>query len=193
MAMALVVLALGSIVAGYIGVPHALGGTNRLEAYLAPSFEVSHTAEIQEAAGDRGDEAAHGDEATELTLMAVSSAIALAGIGIAWYFFSFNPRASDAVAHRFSRLRSLLAHKYYVDELYDHGIVTPLERFSEEGLWKRFDVILIDGVVNGTCHTVRGVGAVLRRVQTGSVRVYAASFLLGTVGTVLALGYYFWP
>ena len=44
MAIPLIVLAIGSILAGYVGVPHALGGTNRIERFLEPSFEVSESA-----------------------------------------------------------------------------------------------------------------------------------------------------
>ena len=44
MAIPLIVLAIGSILAGYVGVPHALGGPNRIERFLEPSFEVSESA-----------------------------------------------------------------------------------------------------------------------------------------------------
>jgi NADH:ubiquinone oxidoreductase subunit 5 (subunit L)/multisubunit Na+/H+ antiporter MnhA subunit len=60
---------------------------------------------------------------------------------------------------------------------------------SEEGLWKIVDVRVIDGAVNGVGHLVSGGSDRLRRVQTGSVRAYAASILLGVVAV---LGYYLW-
>ena len=60
---------------------------------------------------------------------------------------------------------------------------------SEEGLWKRVDVRLIDGLVNGVGRAVTGSSELLRRLQTGSVRAYAASLFLGVV---LILGYYLW-
>ena len=49
---------------------------------------------------------------------------------------------------------------------------------------------VVDGAVNGVAQTVAGSSELLRRVQTGSVRTYAASLLLGVVAI---LGYYLWP
>jgi len=48
---------------------------------------------------------------------------------------------------------------------------------------------VIDGAVNGVAETVGGAATVLRRLQTGSVRAYAASLF---VGVVAILGYYLW-
>jgi len=98
-------------------------------------------------------------------------------------------RAADRVAERFRGLRQLLANKYYVDEIYDATVVQPIRIVSEEALWKKIDVRLIDGAVNGAGEIVGGLSEVGRRLQTGSVRTYAASLL---VGVVLALGYYLW-
>jgi NADH-quinone oxidoreductase subunit L len=77
-----------------------------------------------------------------------------------------------------------------VDEAYDATIVQPIRSASQDGLWRWFDVRVIDGAVNGAGTIVEGGAAVLRRVQTGSVRAYAGSLL---VGVVMILGYYLWP
>jgi NADH-quinone oxidoreductase subunit L len=184
MAIALVVLAVGSIVAGFFGVPHALGGHNQIEAFLAPSFQaMTLTGEAAHAA------AAHGDIATELGLMGFSVAVALAGIALAYFLFKKNPQRADALATQFSGVHTVLANKYYVDEIYNAVFVQPIKRVSETGLWKVVDAGLIDGIVNGVGLTVRGWSAVLRRVQTGSVRAYAMSIF---VGVVAILGYYLW-
>jgi len=60
---------------------------------------------------------------------------------------------------------------------------------SEEGLWKGVDVRGIDGAVNGTAQGVAGLADLLRRLQSGSVRAYAAGLICGVV---LVLGYYLW-
>ena len=86
-------------------------------------------------------------------------------------------------------MHRLLANKYYVDEVYDAAIVQPIRIVSEEGLWRGIDVRVIDAAVNGVGNAVGGASELLRRVQTGSVRTYAASFFLGVV---LILGYYLW-
>ena len=185
MAIALVVLAVGSIVAGFFGVPHALGGHNQIEAFLEPSFhamtltagEVAHAAAV------------HGDIATELGLMGFSVAVALAGIVLAYFLFKKSPQRADALATQFSGVHRVLSNKYYVDEIYNAVFVQPIKRISEGTLWKVVDAGIIDGVVNGVGLTVRGWSAVLRRVQTGSVRAYAMSIF---VGVVAILGYYLW-
>jgi len=194
MAFALVILAVGSILAGYVGIPHALGGSNAIEQYLEPSF-VAHeeaaeggAAAVAEHEAEAGHDAA-AEESLELTLMGVSTAVALTGIGIAFFFFLKNRSAADGIAAQFSGLRNLLANKYYVDEAYDATIVQPIKLASEQGLWKGIDVGVIDGTVNGVAHSVGGASEVLRRLQTGSVRAYAASLFLGVV---VSLGYYLW-
>ena len=73
--------------------------------------------------------------------------------------------------------------------MYEAAIVQPIRIVSDEALWKVVDVRLIDGAVNGVGDTVGGGSEVLRRVQSGSVRTYAASLLLGVV---MILGYYLW-
>jgi NADH-quinone oxidoreductase subunit L len=193
MAIVLILLAVGSIVAGFVGVPHALGGSNRIEQFLEPSFHVSHeatgAAETGEPAAAAGHEAVSAAN-LEATLMAVSVAIALTGIGLAAVFFLKRKEAAAALAARFSGLHRLLVNKYYVDEIYDGAVVEPIRILSTDGLWKVVDVGLIDGAVNGTGESVAGLASALRRLQTGSVKTYAASVFFGVV---LILGYYLWP
>ena len=155
-------LAIGSVAAGYAGI----GG--RFERFLEPSFGLH----AEEATADAG---------LETTLMVVSSLVAVAGIGIAMFFFLKRREAADRVARRFAGLHRVLEHKYYVDEVYDAALVQPNHLVSEEGLWKTIDVKVIDGAVNGVADAVRGGSEILRLLQTGSVRAYAASLFLGVV------------
>ncbi|MEO6223177.1 MAG: hypothetical protein ABIP90_07985, partial [Vicinamibacterales bacterium] len=206
MAIALVILAIGSVGAGLFGVPHALGGSNRIEAFLEPSFhamtsegvvldsgiEPVPTVAVEaavEAAHETGGAAEHGDTNTELLLMLGSVMVALAGIGVATVFFLKSPQRADAMAAQFSGVHRLLLNKYYVDEIYDGAIVQPIKRLSTGVLWRGIDAGLIDGSVNGVGLIVRAWSAVLRRVQTGSVRAYAMSIF---VGVVSILGYFLW-
>jgi NADH-quinone oxidoreductase subunit L len=206
MAAVLVTLAVGSVLAGFVGVPAALGGSNRIEHFLAPSFSAhgavdDHAAASADAARARGlgaeagaiDAAEHGGAddhvALERTLMLVSTVIALLGIGLAYFFYMRRPQAAEAVAARAGPLHRVLLRKYYVDEAYDAAVVQPIRRLSERVLWRQVDAGLIDGAVNGTGDFVGAGSAVLRRLQTGSVRAYAASIFLGVV---LIVGYYLW-
>jgi len=190
MALVLIVLAIGSVLAGYVGVPHVLGGQNHLAAWLAPSFAAPGAIVAGEVAGglEAPAKAAEG-AALELTLMGVSSAIALIGIGIAAFIWLRRPEIAAAMARHYPGLHRLLLNKYYVDEVYDAMVVQPIQVGSQDILWRGFDVRVIDGAVNGTGVIVAAGSAVLRQLQTGSVRAYAGSMF---IGVVVILGYYLW-
>jgi NADH-quinone oxidoreductase subunit L len=199
MTFVLIALAVGSILAGYIGVPHALGGHNALHAWLEPVFEAPHAAAegapaeggLAEAApAEPAAEAAlHAEEALELTLMGVSSAIAVLGILIAFAIWVRKRVIAERFAETYPGIHRLLLNKYYVDELYDASIVQPIKVISRDGLWRGFDVSVIDGLVNGAGRVVDTGATTLRRLQTGSVRAYAGSLF---VGVIVILGYYLW-
>ena len=121
--------------------------------------------------------------------MALSAGVAIAGIGIAAFFWLRRRDAAAATAQRFGGVHRVLLNKYYVDELYDATIVHPIQQLSTGGLWKGVDATVIDGMVNGVGLGVRGLSGGLRRMQTGSIRTYAASLFLGVV---LILGWYLW-
>jgi NADH-quinone oxidoreductase subunit L len=186
MAIVLVVLAIGAATAGYVGVPHALGGSNRLEGFLERSFEPGAesgetVAAVEQAATP---DATHN---VEVSLMLVSTVVALAGIGIATFVFLLRREVGQRLAVRFAGVHRVLSNKYYVDEFYQAAIVDPLVTISRQGLWRALDSRVIDGSVNGIGTLVRGGAAALRQMQTGSVRSYAAALFLGVV---LILGYY---
>ena len=198
MAIALVVLAIGSVAAGYVGVPTVLGGSNRIESYLEPSFVAGSEAIAGEpaaadavagehAAAPEGGAAEHESGSMEMMLMIVSVLVAGAGILTATYFFKWKPEAADGMAAEFSGVHTVLLNKYYVDELYNAVIVQPIKQVSSGVLWRGVDAGLIDGSVNAVGLVVRGWSAVLRRLQTGSVRAYAMSLF---VGVVVIVGYY---
>jgi NADH-quinone oxidoreductase subunit L len=197
MALALVVLALGSVLAGYIGIPGALGGHNALGSWLAPSFSArsvttlaaGQVAEAGQGASGAGEAGGEVEGGLELSLMVVSSIVALVGIGLAAFIWLKRREIADRVAATFPGVYRLLLNKYYVDEIYDTTIVQPIRIVSQEGLWRGVDVHIIDGAVNGTASIVDGSASLLRRLQSGSVRAYAGSLF---VGVVLILGYYLW-
>jgi NADH-quinone oxidoreductase subunit L len=194
MALVLVILASGSAVAGYIGIPEALGGHHALGTWLAPSFvarSVTTLAEGQvgEAGAAAGEAAGEASGGLELSLMIVSSVVAIAGIALAAFVWLKRRELADKAAAAFPGLYRLLLNKYYVDEVYDATIVEPIRIVSQEGLWRGIDVNIIDGAVNGTASIVDGGSSLLRRLQSGSVRGYAGSLFLGVV---LILGYYLW-
>jgi NADH-quinone oxidoreductase subunit L len=194
MAVALVVLALGSVLAGYLGVPQALGGGNAIGSWLAPSFSARSVTtlaagQVAEAGQGAGETVGEGERGLELSLMVVSSIVALVGIGLAAFVWMKRRAIADRMAAAFPGVYRLLLNKYYVDEVYDATLVQPIRIVSQEGLWRGVDVHIIDGAVNGTASIIDGSSSLLRRLQSGSVRAYAGSLF---IGVVLILGYYLW-
>jgi NADH-quinone oxidoreductase subunit L len=114
----------------------------------------------------------------ERTLAGLSVLLALLGIAIGW--FVFNPQP-------LRKLPRILVDKWRVDELYNGYIVDPITTLSREGFWKGFDLGFIDGVVNGAGYFTMAMGSVLRRIQVGFIRSYAAIILLGAL---VVLGYF---
>ena len=193
MALALIVLAIGSVAAGWIGIP----GNNVLADWLHPAFEAPRAAAAvagkpaaaAEPAAAEGEAAAESHETLEFALMGVSTAIAVAGIWFAWMVWVKRRSIAENAAREFGWLHRLLLNKYYVDEIYDATIVQPIRLASQEGLWRGFDVKVIDGAVNGAAAIVNTSATVMRRLQTGSVKTYAGSVF---VGVVAILAYYLW-
>ena len=170
-----------------------------------PTGEFAHLAEAEPAHDEHGAAEGHAagghaaeglaavehganHEALELTLMGVSSGIAFLGIGFAAFVWLRRRDLAASAARSLAPVHRTLLKKYYVDEIYDAVIVRPIHAFSRDGLW-RMDAGLVDGAVNGVAAIVAHSASALRRLQTGSVRAYAGSVL---VGVVLLLGYYFW-
>ncbi len=187
MTIPLMVLAFLSIVGGYVGIPHVLGGANHIHEFLAPvvgggaepvktQAMFSLISEAWAAGGGAG-----GHSATlELFLMALSVVIALIGIGIAYYLYLKNPHLPKALAERWKGLYALVSNKYYVDEIYQVLFVNSLKKLAT-GLWKGFDEFVIDGTINGTAYFIGWLSGVMRKMQTGLVQNYAFSIIIGSV------------
>jgi NADH-quinone oxidoreductase subunit L len=159
-----------------------------LADWLHPSFEAPRVAAVATEAA-AGTEATTDHHTTEVVLMVVSTAVAVAGIWFAYIVWVKRRSIAENAARRFAPIHRLLLNKYYVDEIYDAALVQPIRVASTEGLWRGFDVKIIDGAVNGTATIVNSSAAWLRRLQTGSVKTYAGSVF---VGVVAILAYYLW-
>jgi NADH-quinone oxidoreductase subunit L len=204
MTVPLIILAFLSTVGGLVGVPYAMssifggGDVNVFERILEPVIakkgehkEASHSEGAKEiahlAASDSQPQTAkpelHSEHSVEeisverwLALLSVG--IALLGIVIGVALFGNNPLRA---------MPKLLENKWYVDEIYNRLIVDPMTRFSREGLWKGFDLGVIDGVIHGIGQFVTMIGSLARTIQVGFVRSYAAFILLGAL---VILGYF---
>jgi NADH-quinone oxidoreductase subunit L len=167
MTLPLILLALLSLIGGWVGIPAALGGHNEFEHFLAPVFE-STTAAIPPAS--------HG---IELTLAAVSLLTAALGFFIAYLFYYRKPGTAAALAAKYRLAYSLLNHKYWVDEIYGRLIITPLLALSRLIL----NGLIDGGIIQGTGATLgasaRGGGWLVRRIQSGNIRSYAGWLAAG--------------
>ncbi|MGA3076856.1 MAG: NADH-quinone oxidoreductase subunit L [Bryobacteraceae bacterium] len=128
------------------------------------------------------------EESHDIGPVVVSVAFGLAGIALAWLFYVAKPGLPDQVVATFSGLYKLIYNKYFVDEIYAAVVVNPVVSGSREVLWKGVDVAVIDGAVNGVGTQARGIGGVLKRLQSGNIRSYAAWVLLGSVVLLFVMG-----
>jgi NADH-quinone oxidoreductase subunit L len=192
MTIPLVVLAFLSIVGGYIGIPHVLGGANQFHEFLAPVVggtepAKAHAAiELVASAWASAGEAGSHSAALELLLMALSVGIALVGIGIAYFLYVKNPALPKKIAGTWKGLYGWVFNKYYVDEAYEVLFVNSMKGLGT-AFWKGVDEFIIDGTVNGIAYFFGGLSGLIRKMQTGFAQNYALAMVLG--GVVLA-GYY---
>ncbi|MCH7665872.1 MAG: hypothetical protein IH936_08095 [Acidobacteria bacterium] len=183
MTVPLMVLAVGSVLAGYLGLPK-LGAFdwNLFGHYLEP---------VLVRVGDVGHAAQHGHHASvgvELILMALSVAVAGFGIYFAWTLYGAPRGEAQALAggerwaQRFPTVHNLLFNKYYVDEIYDASVVKGTWA-TARGLF-RFDAGFIDGVlVNGARHFTVGVS-----LLAGFFDKYAVDGLVNLTGWLMKAG-----
>jgi NADH-quinone oxidoreductase subunit L len=191
------ILAIGSVGAGLLWIPHVF---TPFEHWLEPVMG-HHGAVAAEA---------HGEVATELTLMVVSVLVALAGIGLAWLMYLRRALSPDVFATALGGAPyRAVYNKYWVDELYDLVFVRGALVLCRIAAW--FDQHVIDGIVNLSALVVRGVsqltgaidnyivdGAVnaaadvtqrvgrrVRNLQTGAISAYLYVIVFGVLGGVL--------
>ena len=179
MTIPLVILAFLSAVAGFLGLPEVFGeSANRIAAFLAPIFLRIGLASDEPPA--------HAlSPATEWLLIGASVAVAVIGILVAWnWYVKRRGEPAARVAASFPALYRLVAEKFRIDELYGVLFVRPFTWLARV-LWKVVDVLIIDGVLNAGAFLVELVGDVLRFLQTGNVRNYALTFLIGIVALLL--------
>jgi NADH-quinone oxidoreductase subunit L len=123
------------------------------------------------------------------TLAWISAGIGIAGILLAYVFYVAKRGLADSFAKAMNGFYTLVFNKYYVDEFYNAVVVRPLVAISRIVLWRGVDAGLIDGTVNGVGARSRGVGSILRLLQSGNIRTYAAWVVLGSIVALIAIGF----
>lgn len=168
MVVPLMVLATLSAVAGFVGVPEAIGGSNAFHHFMASVFGAGPAEGVAE-----------GSAGLEVTMMIVSVAVGAGGIILAWFMYRLRPELPGKVATAFAPVQKLLYNKYYFDEIYDALFVRSLKWASAHILWSFVDVGVIDGFVNAVASLVEAASRVLRRLQSGYYNQYALGMAFG--------------
>ena len=205
MALPLILLAIPSVLIGFVGFPPEDGPLHHFlepvfEEEAAPAEEAAALSFMQEEpageAGEAGEgaaaeeehaeEAAHAEEehhvslATTITFGVISTGVALAGIFLAYLTYIRGTINPVAVAQRFSGIYNFLYNKWYFDEIYDRLLVQPLKTLASFA-WRVIDEGIIDATVNGVATGIGAISQRLRHVQTGLVANYALAIALGMV------------
>ncbi len=176
----LVVLAIGSVVAGWVGWPSAIWGSNHFEHFLSPAFQ-----QVEQAAAEAHPEAA----STEIAFMLISIAAAAVGLFFAWLLYYKRRDLPQKITAHLGGIYDAVRNKYYVDEGYQALFVWPLIEGSRVLLWRAIDVGAIDKTVNEAADGARALSGEVRTMQSGNIRSYAGWV---AAGAALALIYMLW-
>jgi len=178
----LAVLAVLSVVGGWVGVPTALHGHNEIEHFLEPVFGAPVVAASAEGAG------------LEISLAALSVAVALTGLGFAYVWYYRKPGTAAKLAEKMKPVYSMLEHKYWVDEFYNGVLGTGLMIFTRGILEIGFERAIVNGTGKLSGYTARGIGSGLRRQISGNIRSYAGWLALGAAAVlaIMIFGHGLW-
>jgi NADH-quinone oxidoreductase subunit L len=194
----LAALAVLSTVGGLVGFPGWSHISNRFEHFLEPVLKIpEHAESAVHATGE------------ELVFTILSVAIALLGIYLAHHFYVAHPGRADRVTEKIKGFYRLVYRKYFVDEIYDALFVNRIKDLGKACFF--VDSRFVDGAVNGTAATTRGVATLSRlfdtyivdglvnlvgwinmrmnriatSFQTGFVQRYALTAIFGVVAVIL--------
>ncbi|MBN1320786.1 MAG: NADH-quinone oxidoreductase subunit L [Thermoleophilia bacterium] len=166
MIVPLIVLAAGSLLVGFLGLPGRFGALQRfLEPVFSPANNILGFVE-------------HGLSVIDYVLMVASVIVAGLGIVLAWFMYVRRTDLPALVGRKLRPVYKVVYNKFYVDEFYAATVV----RLTVDGsrwVWKNFDDRIIDGAVNGTAWLWQHAGALARPLQTGRVQNYLLGMFIG--------------
>ncbi|GGK61767.1 NADH dehydrogenase subunit L [Rufibacter glacialis] len=181
MTIPLIILAILSTIGGFMGLPAVFSQNHLLGNFLSPIYELARRA-VPSAF-----EAHHLSHETEYILMAISVAVAVVAIILAYFIYGKKRTVPAEEGAALSPLHKLVYNKYYVDELYNGLIVKPVMGLST-GLYRFVERGIIDPIVNGFGKGVLGGGRSLRFVQSGATGSYLLLMVLG-IALILLLNF----
>jgi NADH-quinone oxidoreductase subunit L len=174
MTIPLMVLAVLSVVGGFIGLPHAVGESMHMHWHWLDHY-LDGTVVMP---------ALHMDLNTELMLMGLATVIAIGGIYYAWLKYAKRGELALEDKDITSASHKLLLNKYWFDELYDAIIRKPVDAISK-AFSSFIEPHVIDGLVEGTGSSTDATGNKLRLLQSGSLFFYILAFVVGLIALLL--------
>jgi NADH-quinone oxidoreductase subunit L len=169
MTIPLIILGFGSMVIGWIGVPEAIGGANRLGKFLDPIFHLSTL------------EANGVSPKLEPMLMLVSFLVACLGAGLAWYIYGLKHTLTKKLMQKFPKEQRMFEHKYYVDEFYNATVVRLVKAFAQWVSDRLVEQLLVGRLVEAAAQGITRLSKNVQKLQTGLVRAYLAYVVMGAV------------
>jgi NADH-quinone oxidoreductase subunit L len=181
MTLPLIVLAILSVIGGFMGIPEIFHFPHALAEFLNPIYEGSRT--VNPEFGKL-----HIDHSTEWLLMAISVAVAVVAIVFAYIRFGKgnNVPAEDS---EITGVQKLIYNKYYVDEGYQSMFINPVKKMSAF-FSRTVEPKGFDGGVIGVGNLVDFLSGTLRRIQTGSTATYLFAMVIG-IALIMALNFNF--
>ena len=168
----LVILGVLALAGGWIGIPKALGGGDQFAHFLEPVVSAASTP-------------ASDNENQERLFSVLSVVMGLIGWFVADLFYRRKPGMADRLVERASGVYHVLVNKYWIDQIYNDLIVTPLLFLSRYLLWGAVDRGVITGGGALAAGSMRGLGALVQRVQSGNIRSYAGWLAVGAAALIL--------
>jgi NADH-quinone oxidoreductase subunit L len=201
MLVPLILLAVLAFAGGWIGIPQALGGGDQFDHFLgpvihpAPSYEQVRVT-LDEQGVRRATEISTPEPARRVGIESQErwfSVFSVVMAAIGWFFadllYRRKPGTADHFVERIRGVYALLVNKYWIDQVYNAVIVTPLLVLSRYLLWGAVDRGVINGGAGMAAGGVRGLGALVQRVQSGNIRSYAGWLAIGA-GALLLITYF---
>ncbi|HUH07773.1 MAG TPA: NADH-quinone oxidoreductase subunit L [Egibacteraceae bacterium] len=194
----LVALAVPAALIGFVNLPFDFAHASGFSAWTMFSLEYfeSHAAQFV------------------VPLALAASAAAVIGIGLGWRLYRTSPSLDEDPMLRMGAFTRTLQNKYYLDELYHHGVVRPIRDGIAQGAYWLNDNVIdrivylagagatsvgrftydyadqrgIDAGVNGLAGGANAFGRdVLRKMQSGNIQRYAGAMFVGVI--VLAIAF----
>ena len=199
MLIPLIILAILSVIGGWMGWPEGLGGGNWFSHFLAPAVKAVHMSYEQATVAltttgqiaNTPNESPAGSKQLELILAVISTLVAAAGWLVAHIMYYKRPELPERFAVKVRGLYALVANKYWVDEFYGAVVVTPVLFGARYLLNILIDRGVIDGGTLAAGYTAQGFGALVARIQSGNIRSYAGWLAL-FAGILLLASYFGW-